>query len=336
MGTRAFQVLVIGFWLSMMSWLVVAKVLPPLLVGEPPTMGSTLAEEDQLVCWELAWNDKSVGWAATRTANKEGGMRSSHSRVVIEDLPLAEMAPPLLKMLVNRQLGRASFDARTLIDIDPLGHLSSIRSKIKVAEIDNAVSLIGRNEGGSLRLKLSVAGVHVPIDSLSTTSLLGSEFSPQTDLPDLYLGRSWSIPIISPIRPDRQLEVLEATVESERMIRWNGELVETWHVLYRADAGASLAAGSKTRGRMWVRKDGKILQQEVSLLGSQLRFVRLSEERSQPFVERLDSDWLRGLEREVEGSRVVRPSEDDSDHGLTDVLGPARHFFPEALQPAGK
>ena len=37
MGNHPFNVIVVLFWLATMSWLIVAKVLPPMRVGEPPS-----------------------------------------------------------------------------------------------------------------------------------------------------------------------------------------------------------------------------------------------------------------------------------------------------------
>ena len=44
MGNLQFNVVVVLFWCTTMGWLVVAKILPPLRVGEPPNYASILQE----------------------------------------------------------------------------------------------------------------------------------------------------------------------------------------------------------------------------------------------------------------------------------------------------
>ena len=67
MGHRFFNSVVVVFWLSTMTWLIVAKVLPPLQVGEPPSYRSVYAVDrdspPEPICWEMLWNDQPMGWA---------------------------------------------------------------------------------------------------------------------------------------------------------------------------------------------------------------------------------------------------------------------------------
>ena len=82
MGNHPFNIIVILFWLATMTWLVVAKVLPPLRVGEPPTYGSILKDREKSerpACWSARFNDQSVGWAATKTVRRKDGTPGSGS-----------------------------------------------------------------------------------------------------------------------------------------------------------------------------------------------------------------------------------------------------------------
>lgn len=63
------------------------------------------------------------------------------------------------------------------------------------------------------------------------------------------------------------------------MLSWHGTMYETWLVTYRAESGLSLLGGSRPRGRLWVRQDGTVLQQEVSLMECQITFTRMSGHR---------------------------------------------------------
>ena len=96
MGNHPFNVIVVLFWLATMSWLVVAKVLPPLRVGEPPSYRSILDQsQKQLpVCWNIRLQDKSIGWAANRVERRPDGITELVSRVYLQDVPLDRFAPP--------------------------------------------------------------------------------------------------------------------------------------------------------------------------------------------------------------------------------------------------
>jgi hypothetical protein len=55
MGNHSFNVIVVLFWFATMSWLVAAKIVPPLRVGEPPDYASILQESTHQppVCWSI-------------------------------------------------------------------------------------------------------------------------------------------------------------------------------------------------------------------------------------------------------------------------------------------
>src|SRR6185436_1668063 len=108
--------------------------------------------------------------------------------------------------------------------------------------------------------------------------------------PNLHLGQAWTIPVFSPFRPNSPLEILQATVEAEEFIRWNGEVVPVWTVVYRRDAGSGIASAGKPRAKIWVRRDGLVLQQEVSLLNAELRFVRMSTSDAAKYLEQLNDN----------------------------------------------
>jgi len=54
---------------------------------------------------------------------------------------------------------------------------------------------------------------------------------------------------------------------------WDGETVGVFVVVYRADSGS---AQRDPRAKLWVRDDGTVLKQQVTVLGSRLVFTRLS------------------------------------------------------------
>src|ERR1041385_5652892 len=98
MRSRWFNTIVVLLWISMMSWLVMVKVWPTLQTGEPPNYRSIFqqAEVPPPVCWSILWDDRPVGWAASKVLRRDDGLTEVHSRVFFGQLPLADMAPALL------------------------------------------------------------------------------------------------------------------------------------------------------------------------------------------------------------------------------------------------
>ena len=69
MHSRWFNGVVVLLWLAMMSWLVMEKVLPPLLVGEPPSYSKIVEAQGHAppVGWRISCNGRRLGWALSDT-----------------------------------------------------------------------------------------------------------------------------------------------------------------------------------------------------------------------------------------------------------------------------
>ena len=93
---------------------------------------------------------------------------------------------------------------------------------------------------------------------------------------------------------------------------------------------AHAAAASQPRGRLWVAFDGRVLQQEVTVFRSRIRFIRLTDEEAAAQVAQLSSNWLADVERK---------DQRDSDFSLGEfnaaVPGEAASAAADASSPAG-
>jgi hypothetical protein len=87
--------------------------------------------------------------------------------------------------------------------------------------------------------------------------------------------------------PGNPLEILHAEVERLETITWNGHREETWLVVYRRDSGFVLGGNKSPRGKLWVRRDGAVLKQQVMMLDSTMTFVRLPDEEAAVLAERV-------------------------------------------------
>jgi hypothetical protein len=274
---------VVVFWVSTMTWLVVEKVLPPLSRGEPPSVHSIyggLDPDAPPICWSVSYGNKPVGWAIIRAVRPASGMLEIYSRVHLTRLPVKEMAAAWKQSLLEAAVEKLSdlgMDAFNRVEIDPLHRLTGFRSSIRLTHIPQAIAIEGTLEGSRLRIHVDLAGM-VPLDPpdqfLSPDALVVDELSPQARLPGLHVGQTWTEPVYNPMLPGGQLEMLQATVEESELRSWNGKAVEALRVVYRGDPGA-LSDAAAPRGKMWVARDGTVLRQELSLLGSRLIFDRL-------------------------------------------------------------
>lgn len=288
MSNRIFIAVVIFLWLGTMAWLLVDKVLPPLLVGNPPEYVPPVSEtEDDLpICWHVLWNDKPLGWAANKVTSGVEGVTEVHSRVVLNRLPLEEMTPVWLKPFVS-QMGKINMDARSRLEFDPLGRLSAFRTIVRMDEAVEAIQMHGTIENSQLRLTVRSGELVYKVEQyLAAGSLLGSDLSPQTHLPGLHVGQSWTMPIYSPFHPPNSpLDILQATVEQNELISWNGQPVKAWVVVYRNGEGSGYFGFRDYRGKLWVRHDGAVLRQEARVFDSILAFVRMSDDEAATLVE---------------------------------------------------
>ncbi len=296
MYSRWFSVAVIVLWLSTMSWLVTSKVLPPLLVGEPPGYGRIIEAQklEPLVGWGLTLGGRRLGWALSTTLPLSSGATEVNSRVHFDAIPVRDVAPewlhPLLGLL-DRKNQTLEMDAQSTLWIDALHRLSRFESAVRFAPLQDPVKLRGEVAGSRLRLVLfaddssHATEIHFP-----PRALLGGAFSPQTQLPGLRSGQTWTVPSYNPLRPDMPVEILQAVVEGTEPAEWGGRMEDVWLVVYRSDPGRALGP-ARPRGRLWVRRDGTVLKQEVLIFDSKLTFVRLPDDRAAALNDSAQDQW---------------------------------------------
>jgi hypothetical protein len=279
-----------------MSWLVKEKVLPALQVGEPPNYKAILSHQSDQppICWAIRWNDQPIGFSASMIVEREDDMREIHSRVFFSQLPLDEMAPGWLGAIVRPMLsrmGKLDMDAQSRLEIDPLHHLVGFESKVRLADMPNAIRMTGAVNGTKLKLAVQSGDISYRKEMyLPPDALVGDELSPQAQLPNLRQGQTWTMPVYSPFRPSTSpMDILKARVERDDTTVWNGQTYSTKVVVYRSDAGSGVLSSQEGRGKLWVRGDGLVLRQDVNVFNSRLSFCRLSPEDGAKLIDELSS-----------------------------------------------
>jgi hypothetical protein len=276
MGNRIFVGVVVLLWAGTMSWLMVARILPPFFHGEPPTHGMLLGKGP--VCWEIGYNDHNVGHAVSQAVPGALGTTEIHSRVLLEEIDIGRLAPQWMSSLV-RGVGEVSLDIRTALVLDSLNNLSSFDTKVRLNDLPLVMKVSGRVVGPELRMKIQSGEVTHEISyPVPSCALLTSELVPEPKLLQVYVGRKWQQEVFSPFRPPGDaLEILQAEVVDERVIDHRGERIHARKIEYRTLSAAGVATDKTLRASLWVADDGTVLRQDVYLMEVKLRFERCNE-----------------------------------------------------------
>jgi hypothetical protein len=298
MNSRWYNTAVVVLWLGTMTWLVNEKVLPPLLIGEPPSYREVIEAQnrDPPVGWKVLWKGQSLGWILTDTKLQPTGLTEIHGRVHFDQFPIGANAPAWLQPflgLIKKPADHLRMDASSELLIDTIGRLLRFDSEVQLDPLIDRITMRGRVEGGLLELVVR-SGSHsfsheVP---LPPRALLADALSPQTRLPGLHAGQTWSVPIFNPLWPTKSpVEIIYATVEGSEPISWNGVVEDARRVVYRLDPGNGPKVERNVRGRLWVRRDGAVLQQEAKLFDSTIVFVRMADQESARLIEKVGPRW---------------------------------------------
>jgi hypothetical protein len=317
MESRLFNTTVVVVWLSAMSWLVVAKVLPPLRRGDPPNYASVYSQAGQFgqtIHWNVLLDRKQVGRARTVITPADGGVTEVSSEVSFHRLPLAQLAPAWVRALMGgplRAMDNLGVRATSRLEIDALGRLSTFRSEMSASGMNfdmDPIIVDGIVKGSVLHVRLrngsSVTEFERPLPS---DALLGDEMSPLARMPGLRLGQQWTVPVMGPLSPaGKPCEILQAKVESAEQLVWNDQRETVLVVVYRQDEGALSRPLDAPRARLYVRpSDGLVLRQDANLYGTVLSFVRSSPMPREAAEVKLNLErWakaLQDLELSLEG-----------------------------------
>lgn len=287
MYSRWYTPAVILLWLSTMTWLVWQKVLPPMLVGDPPKQQEILAarSRERTVGWDISFNGRPLGWAVSTTVPSPDGGAELRASAHFDHLPVAEITPGWIQTLfklAEHEATRVRLDARSTVRLDRAGRPSKFRSVVELSPLGDTIELEGQVDGTRLSLVARSGEFSYTTQTyLPAGTMVGDSLSPQTQLPGLHAGQTWTAPAFSPLRPPNSpVEILRASVERMVVFPWSGTTYDAWLVTYRAESGLSLLGGSRPQGRLWVRRDGMVLQQQVSLMECELTFTRMPRDRA--------------------------------------------------------
>jgi hypothetical protein len=272
--------LVIAFWCVANGWLVVDKILPAFL-SRPPSPSSAQPGDDGRyvpVAWSVVWDERPVGSAVSLATPLPDGGLSIDSRLDLRRLPLDELIPPWLKLLVRQTIPaglQVSLAATGRVAIDAEGRLESFHSIVRLPETGETIFVHGTVTGGDIDVSIRAGDLRYETSRpLGKAALVTDELSPQAMLPGLTVGQRWTAPVFSPLRTGQSsIELLHAHVERETMTFDEDRPVTARLVTYRS----SPTADAQPRLRMWVTREGRVIRQEAVVGASRILFLRRSD-----------------------------------------------------------
>jgi hypothetical protein len=296
MHSRWYVIAVVLLWLGSMTWLVKEQMVGAFIRGEPPNYETILeAQEDRPpVGWLMQWNGRPLGWAISGTTPLENGLTEYRSRVHFREVPLSDVTPRWMRSVVDpiEQLGsQLSMEVNSILVFDALGRLSRFDSFLGFGGMDDdLIKVHGSIDNGKLTVSMHTGDFTYDTETeFRDDAMMADAFSPQVALPGLRQGQSWTVDVYGPLRPpNTPVEVLQATVEGIEPILWNGRMVDTWLVVYRGAPGSGSSRAKRDRARLWVARDGTVLQQQADILGSTLTFTRMPERHAAELAAGVD------------------------------------------------
>lgn len=280
MANRVFVFAVVVLWLGSMSWLMIDKILPSLHEGEPPLAAGF--EPGVPVAWKVSWGDREVGYAASMRTPGVLGTTNLENRVILEDVPLLDLVPALMRRVVG-DIGSMKFDAKTTLEFDSLDNFSKFDSYVEINEVSSVLELHGKVNGAFLDMKVKFGDVHYePKVPIANQAALSEALFPDAKLPYLYVGRRWSEEIYNPFHaPSAPIETVDVEVTGIETLSMDGENHRVMRVEFSGPPAPGVPEDARLQAIAWVRQsDGVVLRQDVLISTSRLRFDRLPEEEA--------------------------------------------------------
>ena len=211
MANRVFVHVIGSSGSASMSWLLIEGKFFLLHEGEPPTGAGF--EPGVPVAWKVSWGDREVGYAASKRTPGVLGTTNLENRVVLEDVPLLDLVPALMRRVVG-DIGSMKFDARTLLEFDSLDNFSKFESRVAINEVSSVLELDGKVNGAFLEVKVKFGDVHYePKVPIANQAAFSEALFPDAKLPYLYVGRRWSEEIYNPFHaPNAPIETVDVEV----------------------------------------------------------------------------------------------------------------------------
>jgi hypothetical protein len=251
---------ILAFWVNSMRQLVIREVVPAVRAATIAAQGVRYSEIRQKL---PTWRRIRMGIYTERRAGGQPETRrvGTLMRRIIpqgpQDLEVTTtLHVDLGSLLPLGPIGTGPVSAlmRTVIS---RGKLASMEMRMRRSETERPwVEVNGRVAGDKLNLVLRVGGeTRRQVLPFDPQYLLDGDLSPMTGLPDLYLGKRWTIRTLQIL--DGQIRSVQARVTGKETLLWQG--LETECYVVEIGEGA-------VRATAWVDLTGQILKYKTMAL----------------------------------------------------------------------
>lgn len=254
---RLFGLIAVGFWLTMMTLLVIRDVLPAFgRRGDPGYRTLLLKKQEMEESWMGIYvGDRKIGSAheVIRPHSDGGYQVTSETELDGERLGVPSPITFRSSTRIDDAFRLASFD----LSANVLGAEANVRGTV----IDDTLVITteGMSTSGQPEEK------RITLDGPMT---LSTGLSPFTGMPELEVGKEWTIVSVNPLGAALggvlSTESRRAHVEKKETIEWEGKQVETFVVKVEMRQAFSREAMA------WITKDGEILKQRVGIVEMRL------------------------------------------------------------------
>lgn len=295
MPSKWYWVPALILWLTSTSWLLTTKILPTLNPGRPPDYAQLLPQipvrEPVPVRWSIRWNGSDIGWAENKISRRPDGTGQIVSEVQFRQLPVNELLGDVMGIVGRlitpwaEDLGQLDLRVLTKMEFDNYGALSRFTTNADVGELTELLQVEGHVAEDTLDLAARVqSGEDAPTEiyrnkeiALPPDALVADTFSPRPRLSSIRVGQTWTFQSYQPLMPHSPLTLIEAKVEQEELIEWNGTMVRARKVAFRKDAGSGISSTRRPVSETWVMHDGTVVRQDLWLANVKVQFVRMPE-----------------------------------------------------------
>ncbi len=249
---RLFGLIAIGFWLTMMTLLVKRDVLPAFgRRGDPGyralLMGRQGMDETHM---GIFIGEQKIGYAhEVIRPNADGGYQiTEETEFNGSKLGLEALMTFRSTTNIDAAFRLASFEMNARI----LGSEASVKGT--VVEDELVVTIGGILANGQHEEK------RISMDGPMT---LSTGISPFTEMPELEVGKEWTIVSVNPLdaaRGSLTTEMRRARVESKEKILWEDVPTEVYVVKIESHQAFARECTA------WITRDGTILKQRVGIL----------------------------------------------------------------------
>ena len=274
MPTRPAIVMILLGWVVAATGLFRRDILPDFLTTPPPDLRSiaVAGETARPTRWNLSVSDdvgsRTVGQAFTRTERNPDGGTNLISEVSFESNEMLRGTPFAANLATER--GEGHLTVFNTCEIDPAGFLRQFRIIVRSLDdpsplitidahvIGRSIKVVARGPSPLLHWTRSIP--------YEPRGMIQNGIGPIDRMPGLQVGQRWSTEVVSPLTGMAESAITEVT--GKKSIQWNNELVTTLEVVQKLKLNSA---------RMWVRRDGLVLRQEIPFPMLRLRLDRVPD-----------------------------------------------------------